>query len=78
MIAHMLGENFAVALEGEAGPMQMRFLATLGGEFAHKHGFKVTAEYLQQLIEFQFASGMEEQRIGQPGAGASYYYKVDK
>lgn len=78
MIAHMLGENFAVALEGEGGVRHQRILATLGAEFARRHGIKVTGEYLRQLIEYQFASGREEERIGQFGAGVNYYYKVDK
>lgn len=78
MIAHMLGDNFAAALEGEAGTNHQRVLATLGAEFAARHGVKVTGEYLRQLIEFQFASGKEEERIGQYGAGVSYYYKLSK
>ncbi|MCE5210976.1 MAG: hypothetical protein LLG40_05440 [Deltaproteobacteria bacterium] len=78
MIAHMLGENFAVALEGEGGANHQRILATLGTEFAKRHGIKVTGEYLRQLIDFQFVSGSEEERIGQFGAGVNYYYKVDK
>ncbi|MDD2565678.1 MAG: Ig-like domain-containing protein [Candidatus Gracilibacteria bacterium] len=78
MIAHMMGDDTAFAIEVEAGSDQARYLATIGYKVSKNGKVKLTYEHFEQALDFTFKSGTEGARIGQNSVGLAYEYKLPK
>lgn len=70
-------EDQAVALELDGGPRVIRLNGTYGFALNDTNRIKLTAEYLQEDLDFNFYTGDTRQWVNQGAIGASYQHLLD-
>ncbi len=65
-------QSWAIGLLGEYGLNQYRINGTLGHQLWENTQVKLTAEYLSQVLPFDFDSGNINQRVGQAAYGLQF------
>jgi hypothetical protein len=72
-----VGTHQAAALEVEGGERIARVNATWGLAVNSENRIKVTAEHLQEKLDYDFASGRAQQWDGQNALGTGYQYLIN-
>jgi hypothetical protein len=75
--SHLIGDNSAFSVLGEAGPRNYRVGATLGWQFYDNQRLKISGEFLEQDIKYAFFSGTSREWVKQGAFGAHYQYDLN-
>lgn len=78
LFAHKLSEATAIALLGEYGPDQYRMSGTTGFQMYPEGRLKLTAEYLNQTLPFNFDSGDIDEAVSQTAYGFDFEHKMNQ
>jgi len=70
-------ERWALGLIGEYGNGKYRYNGTLGLQISPKSYIKFSAERLNQLLPFKFATGSINERVSQDALGARYQRVIE-
>jgi hypothetical protein len=71
------GQNNAASLELDAGAKERRINGTWATAISNHQRLKLSAEYLQQKMDFGFLSGEVNKWVGQQAYGLSYQYLLN-
>ncbi|HVV67860.1 MAG TPA: putative Ig domain-containing protein [Gammaproteobacteria bacterium] len=71
---HMFSDRLGLALKATYGPNEWRGNLTAGYRFKDKHQFKLTYEYLNQNLPYDFDTGTINSRVYQHSFGGAYQY----